>query len=404
MGRISRNIFGAMREVVTIACNELVATLKDTGVIIIFFAAGLLYPVLYSFIYLNETVRDIPVAVVDDSHTSLSRKFIRAIDATPDVAVVCKPVSMMEAREFYKRSEVDGIIYIPKTFSDDIAAGKQTHVSAFSNMASMLYFRAIYSSVNYVAMGLGADIQVDNLMKKGKTRKEAEIQATPTKYEMHAMFNPKGGYSSFLIPCVLVLIIQQTLVIGIGIRAGTDRENNAFHNLLPARKLYHGARRVVQGKAMAYFLLYLFISTYNFVVIPYCFNLPHLASFGTLLAFIVPYVVACVFFSMAISVFFYEREEVFLMYLFTTLPLLFMSGIPWPVVNMPTFWKIFSGFFPSTFGIRAFTKINSAGASLGQINFEIMWLWIQAGVYFLFTVVLYRWQIKRANFKDMKRG
>jgi ABC-2 type transport system permease protein len=81
-----------------------------------------------------------------------------------------------------------------------------------------------------------------------------------------------------------------------------------------------------------------------------------------------------------------------------------MSGIPWPVVNMPTFWKIFSGFFPSTFGIRAFTKINSAGASLWQINFEIMWLWIQAGVYFLFTVVLYRWQIKRANFKDMKRG
>ena len=94
MGRISRNIFVAMREVVTIACNELVATLKDTGVIIIFFAAGLLYPVLYSFIYLNETVRDIPVAVVDDSHTSLSRKFIRAMDATPDVAVVCKPVSM----------------------------------------------------------------------------------------------------------------------------------------------------------------------------------------------------------------------------------------------------------------------------------------------------------------------
>ncbi|MBO7337058.1 MAG: ABC transporter permease [Paludibacteraceae bacterium] len=404
MGRMRKKIFGRLKETVTIACDELLAVFKDTGVMIIFFAAGLLYPILYSFIYRNETVRDIPVAVVDESHTSLSRMFIRAIDATPDVDVVVKAPTMLEARESYKNSDVDGIILIPETFSDDIHNGRQTHVSAFSNMASMLYFRAIYSSVNYVALGMGTEIQTHNLMMKGLSRKQAEIQAAPSKYEMHAMFNPKGGYASFLIPCVLVLIIQQTLVLGVGIRAGTDRENNAFHNLLPERKLYHGARRVVLGKALSYFVLYLFISTYNFVIIPYFFDLPHTASFATLMAFIIPYVTACVFFSMAISVFFYEREEVFVMYLFTTLPLLFMSGIPWPMVNMPTFWKLFSGFFPSTFGIKAFTKINSMGASLSQISFELMWLWIQAGVYFIFTLVLYRWQINRSSFKDMKRG
>lgn len=389
------------KEAFAIYCNELRAIFSDAGVLIIFFLAGLLYPILYGFVYRNETIYNVPIAVVDCSNSSLSRQFIRHLDATPDVAVAFQVPTMAEAQELYKRSEVNGVVYIPKSFSDDVNSGIQTHVSAYVNMASMIYYKAVYSAVNYVSLDMGGRIQVGNLMARGESYHEAVVSASPATYDVVAMFNPKSGYASFLIPCVLILVIQQTLVLGVGIRSGTDRERNAYHSLLPQLRMYHGTIRSVIGRGMAYFVIYMFIGAYNMIVIPYLFDLPHLASFAEIISLLIPFVLAVTFFSMAVSVFFYTREEVFLMFLFTSVPLLFLAGAPWPVENMPYFWRFFSAFFPSTFCIRAFVKLNSMGATLGQVGFELMWLWIQAGVYFLVALLLFRWQIKESYFKKM---
>ena len=111
------------KEAFAIYCNELRAIFSDAGVLIIFFLGGLLYPILYGFVYRNETIYNVPIAVVDCSNSSLSRQFIRHLDATPDVAVAFQVPTMAEAQELYKRSEVNGVVYIPKSFSDDVNSG-----------------------------------------------------------------------------------------------------------------------------------------------------------------------------------------------------------------------------------------------------------------------------------------
>ena len=68
--------------------HELRSMIKDEGVLIFFFLVPLAYPLLYTFIYTGETVRDVPVVVVDDSHTARSREYIRHIDATADVEIM----------------------------------------------------------------------------------------------------------------------------------------------------------------------------------------------------------------------------------------------------------------------------------------------------------------------------
>ena len=82
-----------------------------------------------------------------------------------------------------------------------------------------------------------------------------------------------------------------------------------------------------------------------------------------------------------------------LIFVFTSVPLLFISGISWPGAAIPPFWKYVSYIFPSTFGINGFVKINNMGATLSEVAFEYKALWIQAGVYFLTTCWVYRWQI-----------
>ena len=114
---------------------------------------------------------------------------------------------------------------------------------------------------------------------------------------------------------------------------------------------------------------------------------------GSLVLFVAPYLAACIFFAMTTSIAIRNRETCMLIFVFTSVPLLFISGISWPGAAIPPFWKYVSYIFPSTFGINGFVKINNMGATLSEVAFEYKALWIQAGVYFLTTCWVYRWQI-----------
>mgnify|MGYP007039318700 FL=1 len=62
----------------------------------------------------------------------------------------------------------------------------------------------------------------------------------------------------------------------------------------------------------------------------------------------------------------------------------------WPGSALPAFWKGFSYFFPSTFGVNGFLKINNMGGELTSVRTEWTVLWAQAIVYFLTTCLVYR--------------
>ena len=86
-----------------------------------------------------------------------------------------------------------------------------------------------------------------------------------------------------------------------------------------------------------------------------------------------------------------------LLFVFTSVPLLFLSVISWPSAAMPDFWRYISYIFPSTFGINGYVRINSMGATLNEVAFEYRALWLQAGIYFITTCIVYRWQIMQSR-------
>jgi len=392
-----------LRDIFAIFLAELSHIFKDTGVLVIFFAAGLLYPVLYGFTYKNEVLRDIPAVVADLSNTATSRNFIRHLDATPEVEVCYKRATMEEAEALYVSGKAMAIIGIPASFSEDLSRTRQTRITVCCNMASMMYYKGVYAAVSYVSLDMGRTIQIQSLTRSGLSRQQAVLRAEPIRYEPVSLFNPKGGFASFLMPAVLILIIQQTLVLGIGMLAGTAREENTFHNLIPYQRKYHGTMRIISGKALAYFLIYALIASYNLIAIPHLFNLPHLASLPTIFFFMIPLLLACIFLSMTLSVFFWNRENSLLLYLFTSLPLLFISGFSWPATHIHGFWKSLGVFFPSTLGIQGFLKLNTMGASLSLVRYEYLGLWVQTGLYFLLAFFVYRWQILQSEARKTRQ-
>lgn len=403
---ISRNmsftgkIRDGVRDVFYIWRREFRKMFTDSGILIFFFLVPAVYPLIYSFIYTEEVVRDVPAVVVDESKSSISREFLRKVDATPDVAIVGHCADMEQARQMMRETKAYGIIFIPKDFSDDLAHMRQAQVSIFCDMSGLLYYKSLLLSATAVSLDMNKDIKV---MRAGNTTsRQDEVTAMPIDYEEVFMFNPQGGFASFLIPAVLVLIIQQTLLLGIGLSVGSDRERNRFEDLVPISRHYNGTLRIVFGKSFAYFLVYAVVSVYVLCAVPHIFRLPQLASGGDLLAFLVPYVLACIFFAMSLSVFIRNRETCMLLFVFTSVPLLFISGISWPASAIPPFWESFSYIFPSTFGIRGFVSLNTMGAGLEDVVFPYLALWAQVGIYFILACVAYRWQIIRSRKNAIK--
>lgn len=371
--------------------REFRTTFRDQGVLIFFVLVPLVYPLIYGFIYTNEVVREVPAVVVDDSHSSLSREYLRKVDATPDINIIAYCSDMEEAKQMLKDRAAYGIIYIPSHFSTDIALGEQTQVSIYCDMSGLLYYKSMLLANTAVSLEMNKEIKIERA--GNTTNRQDEVSAYPIEYEDIAMFNPANGFAAFLIPAVLILLIQQTLLLGIGLSAGTARENNRFKDLVPINRHYNGTLRIVLGKGLSYFMVYALVSIYVLGVVPRIFSLNQIGQPVTLTLFMLPYLAACIFFAMTASIAIRNRETCMLLFVFTSVPLLFISGISWPGASIPPFWKYFSYIFPSTFGINGFVRINNMGATLSEISFEYQALWLQAGFYFLTTCFVYRWQI-----------
>lgn len=386
--------------------REFQTTFKDQGVLIFFILVPLMYPLIYGFIYTNEVVREVPVIVVDDSHSSLSREFIRKVDATADVEIKTYCRNMEEAKQLMKERKAYGLIYVPSNFSKDIALGRQTKVSIYCDMSGLLYYKGILLSATAVSLDMNKNIKISRA--GNTTNRQDEITARPIDYDNVALFNPQNGFAAFLIPAVLILLIQQTLLLGIGLSAGTAREHNRFKDLVPINRHYNGTLRIVMGKGLSYFMVYSIISVYVLCVVPRIFDLNQIGQPDALTLFMLPYLTACIFFAMTASIAIRNRETCMLIFVFTSVPLLFISGISWPGAAIPPFWKYVSYIFPSTFGINGFVRINNMGATLNEVSTEYKALWIQAGVYFLTTCWVYRWQILSSRkhvldrYKEMK--
>ena len=369
--------------------EELKRIFRDPGVMVIFFLATLAYPILYNFIYWKDNVEKVPVAVVDLSAGPSSRSFLHRWGATPDVKLAYRCTSMAEAEELLRAQKVHGIIYFPEDFEDCIQSGlKAAHISLFCDMSSFLYMKAVFLSCNRVMLEDMNNIQLDRYQAMGMDKQFSYQLVQASAYTETALFCESGGYASFLIPAVLMLILHQTLFFGICMLGGTAREENNELFILPGHRRRYSVLRITFGRAAAYLLIYMALGAFVLLGVPKLFGLPHIGNPWDILRLLVPYLLAIIFFSMSVSVFVRNRESGMVLLISTSLIFLFIAGVSWPQQMLPAAWKYLSYFFPYTWGVHGFLHINSMGTTLAGTAREYYALWGLSALYFLTTCVL----------------
>lgn len=360
--------------------NELIRIFRDPGVTVIFIVATLAYPLIYKALYWNEQITNVPVAVVDLSNSPQSREFLHRWNASPDIRLTHTCTSMAEAERLLRDQKVHGIIYFPRDFAKQLADPLgQAHISLYCDMSSFLYMKAIYLSCNNVMLESMRNIQIDRYEQMGMDKEFAWALVQDAPYHETALFTPTGGYGSFLIPAVLVLILHQTLFFGICMLGGTAREEG----------LDQYSIRSLIGRSIAYFLIYYALAAILLGFFPRLFGIPHIGAIGDILLLMIPYILAIVFFSLCVSVFIRNRESGLVILISTSLIFLFMAGISWPKEMIPDEWRYLSFFIPYTWGAHGFIHINSMGATLWQTRMEYFALWGLTVGYFALACILF---------------
>ena len=198
--------------------QEYVSVFKDMGAMLFFFVLPFAYPLLYAFIYNPEVVRDVPLAVVDNSRTVLSRELCRRVDASPNTAIVSYCANLDEAKDLMYRRVCHGIMEIPEDFSKKIVRNEQSPVLFYSDMSILINYKNFLATLTEVTLDMGKELQSEKLV--GATAKQIDMATNPIPGFSIVLYNPTGGFASFLMPALLIVILQQSIILGIGLLAG----------------------------------------------------------------------------------------------------------------------------------------------------------------------------------------
>ncbi len=373
-----------MKQIFQVWINEYRIIFSDFGIMLIFFGAILIYPFFYPLPYTNEVLKDVPVAIVDMNHSQLSHKLTRMIDANELINVATKVSTFDQAKASLIRGDIGGIVYIPLDFEKRVLKGEQASISVYSDASYFLIYKQVLSGVYQSAGTFSAGIEIKRMMARGIMQEQAVSARDPLPLISFPLFNATGGYATYVVPAVLALMLQQTLLIGVGLLSGTQREKGFTKNINPKSV---SIVSLILGKAFSYFSIYIVHVIYLFGILFRFYHFPQRGNPVDLLLFIIPYLFASIFLAQAISGFFKNREISMIILLFSSMPALFLSGFSWPKASIPDWLNHLAMLLPSTAAIDGFLRINQMGASLKDVGFNWGVLLGLTVVYFMVAVI-----------------
>jgi ABC-2 type transport system permease protein len=356
---------------------------NDKAIISIFLSITMIILIVYTYIYSNQIVQNIPVAIVNQDASKLSRDYISMLNASEGIETKTSFNNLQDAKTAFYKNVVRGILIIPKDFEKKIKSGKQTTITTYSDASNMLFYKQVIGSITTINSHFNTGVIIQKEIAKGNSYKQAIKNYIPIKTISNSLFNISGGYATYLIPMLTALIVQLILLMGIGIVNGTRNEHlktpkNTLSSLSYSNLIYE-----LIGKALFYTCLFLIIIPIQIGIVYTLFSIPVRSSLINIYIFIIPYIFSVVFFGIAISSFFKKREDALMFIVLTSIPSLMLSGLSFPFEEFPRIFKLISQIIPSTQGINGFVKLTQMKALFNEVFPEWRNLWILTFLYFI---------------------
>ena len=372
-----------MNEIIKIISHEFKAIGTNIPILIVLVLGNVGYGFLYNLLYNTNVYKEAPIAIVDMSQSDLSRHFIDYIDATQEVKIVAKTQNFHEAKTMLIEREIVGFLYIPSELKTEIMKGNQVQCVVYGSTLSFLDYLNIYEAVNFASLNINSELLPE--MVKSLNMIDVLFLANDKAVNIvnEPLYNTSEGYGTYLIPPVMVIIIFQTLMLTVAMRCGvemTTRQQDYKTTSLG------DSAKIVLGKAFTNVMIYSVFAVFFLGLLPLIFHLPHLGDSLDIIIMMIPYLFASVFFCLSLSPFYTDGDMPLFIIVFMSVPLVFLSGVSYPLELMPWHWKIFHYLIPVAPATLAFVKLECMGGDLSNIRPELINLWLQCFAYFLIAI------------------
>ena len=344
----------------------------DSGVLLILVFAMLIYTTIYSLAYGNEVVRNVAIAVVDDDNSPTSRTLVNGLRSGPNTEVRYEVSTLAEAKSLFYSRDVFGVVVIPDGFERDVFAGKVANIATILDGSHLLLYRQVLEQATKDALTNGATIEVMRLVSKGANDIEAMEIAQPVAYDGHILHNPSMGYGSFVMPSIVVVIIQQTLLIGLAM-LGVRRRERPMIQLNPIMS--------VLAKILVYMIIYGINLTIILGIVWSVFGFPYEGKTSDVIVVFALYIIVSSALGLSLSHLFAKRETPLMLLLWSSVPILLLAGVSYPKEAFPGWLYILGKIFPSSSAVNAYVNIGTVGASLTDVSTDVVILLILAIVY-----------------------
>ena len=346
------------------------------GAFTLLFMAPLIYGVYYPQPYLNQILRKLPIAVVDNDQSDLSDRIVETLDASGALSVTVRTRTLAEARTAIDRGRAFAAVEIPADTERDVLKGITAHIPIYADATYLFVFRSTASGVATAIGALTSDLVARGARSDGSLVKAKLAGLSPADILLQPVFNPVGGYASYVVPAAFILILQQTLMIGAAMLTGTALAASAG-----------GAFAGVFGRGIAHLTIYLPALALYLIVLPRFYGFSTLGHLPQLFALATVFLLATSFLGQAVGAWFTRPENATLLLLATSLPQFFTAGFAWPREAIPEVATVFGRMFPADSAIDGLVRVNQLGAGIWEVAHDWAVLWCLALAYFVLAVI-----------------
>ncbi len=353
----------------------------------------LIAPILYFFflgsIYMYKDIEQVPFAIVDLDNTTVTREFTRLIASQQKVNLTGVYYDYEDGVRLLNSMKVEGFLVFPKGFERDLKRLQGADVKLYLNNTRFLPSNTLNESISKFMIMAGAGVRLKYFVAKGMPPQFAMEQVVPIIPELRPLYNPTNNYGDFLLPGLFILILHQTLLIGLG-ESFARKRSNGF------RELKENARTGIGGYLSAktgfYFILYIAYFILIYAVVFPAFGLPVNGDLIALSLMSLLFLTTVIFYTLLISSFFKSQIGYMEIMAFTSYPIFLISGYSWPVRFMPLPLQWISSLIPITPFLEIVRKLAIMGGGAEHITSQALHLLILAlisgvAVYFRFRFI-----------------
>lgn len=387
-----------------IAWKDLTELFRNRLGVVMLIVMPLFMMVMIGFIYPSNgtTVTDLPVALLNedagfDGSTIPSQTFVmglQQINEQTHMLTLSNASSMAEIKDAVQRGELNGGIVIPSNFSSTLISGEQGTLIIVTDQSNPTISATMQAALTATFEQMGTMLAQQNvqMLNSSVTTNNALAIVKPYSIQTEGVVSGNPSYFDFIAPGIMAMTVMMSVMTGLPVAISQEKEVGTMDGMMVApinrlsiilgKTLAQTARGLLQGVIILSLSVGLFgVAIHGNIIL----------VFGLLLLGVFSFVGLGV----VITSFAKDQETAQMMMTTLMFPMMFLSGVLFPIQQMPGFMQTIAGFLPLTYASDALRKVMVLGADVPAISTDLVVLIVFGVVMTAIAVPVFRRMMTR---------